>query len=434
MSNVQVLIIEDAAEIRLNIAEILRSDGFTVLEASDGEAGLALVRSSPPDCILCDIIMPIVDGYDVLKQIRAEPQTAWIPFVFLTGKDTRSQQRQGMSLGADDYLAKPFRRQELLDIIHSQLVKQSQRDQWCRQICNSQQNSQQQALEAQLKVLQLREQETQAWVGGITHDLRAPLTTIKVALELLQRAPEQADRYFTIAHQACSQSDALIEELLAFYREEDAIFSPTDPTETVEPGTVPPVGTSLSTLFTRLNAGFQARTEHLDLQLKWSEQLEVENSDFAKTGLPSALSVERIITELLNNACKYTAPGGTIQFTASLIQRSPEQPLAEQPLAEQKLDGLQVFIRNEGEIHPKALPYIFDKFYRGSEDIPDLASDQPSGSALIPGTGLGLSLVRQLTEQLGGTLEVESQQGWTTFILWIPLCQTQSNLKSTPLR
>ncbi len=421
MSNVQVLIIEDAAEIRCNIAEILRSDGFTVLEAGDGEAGLALVRSSPPDFILCDIIMPIVDGYDVLKQIRSEPQTAWIPFVFLTGKDQRSEQRQGMCLGADDYLAKPFRRQELLDILHSQLFKQAQRDQWCRQTCNSQQISQQQALEAQLKVLQLREQETQAWVGGITHDLRAPLTTIKVALELLQRAPEQADRYFTIARQACSQSDALIEELLAFYREEEAVFSPSARPETLESGPiVPPVGASLSTLFTRLNAGFQARTEHLDLQLNWSEQLEVENSDLAKTCLPSALSVERIITELLNNACKYTSPGGIIQFTASLAQS----------LDDPESDGLQVFIRNEGEIQPKALPYIFDKFYRGMDEIPDLSSDKPSGSPLIPGTGLGLSLVRQLTEQLGGTLEVESQQGWTTFILWIPLSSSQ--LKLTP--
>jgi two-component system, sensor histidine kinase and response regulator len=422
MSNVQVLIIEDAAEIRFNIAEILRSDGFTVLEAGDGEAGLALVRSSPPDLILCDIIMPIVDGYDVLKQIRSEPQTAWIPFVFLTGKDKRSEQRQGMCLGADDYLAKPFRRDELLAILHSQLAKQAQRNQWCRQTCDAQQTSQQQTLEAQLKVLQLREQETQAWVGGITHDLRAPLTTIKVALELLQRAPEQADRYFTIARQACSQSDALIEELLAFYREEE---------ETI---VTPPVlleGTSLSTLFARVKAGFQARTEHLELQLKWSEQLELQSSDLAKTQLPSALSLERIITELLNNACKYTSPGGTIQFTAHLTQPLSNQPLTD-PITDQTLDGLQVFIRNEGEIHPKALPYIFDKFYRGTEDYSNLESGKPSGSAIIPGTGLGLSLVRQLTEQLGGTLEVESQSGWTTFILWIPLFRQNSIF--TPLR
>jgi two-component system, sensor histidine kinase and response regulator len=417
MSNVQVLIIEDAAEIRFNIAEILRSDGFTVLEAGDGEAGLALVRSNPPDLILCDIVMPIVDGYDVLKQIRSEPQTAWIPFVFLTGKDKRSEQRQGMCLGADDYLAKPFRRHELLDILHSQLAKQAQRNQWCRQTCDTQQISQQQTLEAQLKVLQLREQETQAWVGGITHDLRAPLTTIKVALELLQRAPEQADRYFTIARQACSQSDALIEELLAFYREEEAIVTPPVLLES----------TSLSTLFARLKAGFQARTEHLELQLKWSEQLELQSSDIAKTQLQSALSVERIITELLNNACKYTSPGGTIQFTAHLTP-----PLADQPLANPTLDGLQVFIRNEGEIHPKALPYIFDKFYRGIEDQPLLESDKASSSEIIPGTGLGLSLVRQLTEQLGGTLEVESQSGWTTFILWIPLSRHNSSF--TPLR
>lgn len=429
MNNVQVLIIEDAAETRLNIAETLRSEGFTVLEASDGEAGLALVRSSPPDVILCDIIMPIVDGYDVLKQIRAEPQTAWIPFVFLTGKDKRSEQRHGMCLGADDYLAKPFRRHELLDVLQSQLAKQAQRTQWCRLTCDAQktsqqQVSQQQALEAQLKVLQLRDQETQAWVSGITHDLRAPLTTIKVALELLQRAPEKADRYFTIAQQACAQSDALIEELLAFYREEETLAQPPDLPQNADSGAIgTSVESNLHNLLDRLKAGFQARTEHLDLQLQWSEQPDIQHSDLATTGLPSALSIERIITELLNNACKYTASGGTIQFTASLTQSLADH-LADQKVdqkVDQKTAGLQIFIRNEGEIHPKALPYIFDRFYRGTEDIPDLASDKPLGSGLIPGTGLGLSLVRQLTEQLGGTLEVESHLGWTTFVLWIPL-------------
>jgi two-component system, sensor histidine kinase and response regulator len=417
MSNVQVLIIEDAAEIRLNIAEILRSDGFSVLEASDGEAGLALVRSNSPDFIFCDIVMPIVDGYDVLRQIRAEPQTAWIPFVFLTGKDARSEQRHGMNLGADDYLAKPFRRHELLDILHSQLAKQGQRDRWCRQVCDNQQVNHQQALQAQLKVLQLRDQETQAWVGGITHDLRAPLTTIKVALELLQRAPEKGDRYFTIARQACSQSDALIEELLAFYREEEAMVldavSPEDaaaasPRDNLGAN----LGANLSELLERLKAGFQARTEHLDLQLQWIGIPETENSGLETVLLRSALNVERVITELLNNACKYTSPGGIIQFEAYINQSAMKATESQ---------GLQVFIRNEGEIHPKALPYIFDKFYRGREDIEEMDANETQSSTLIPGSGLGLSLVRQLTEQLRGTLEVESQSGWTTFILWIPL-------------
>ncbi len=416
MSNVQVLIIEDAAEMRLNIAEILRSDGFSVLEAGDGESGLAMVRSSLPDLIFCDIMMPILDGYDVLKQLRAEAQTAWIPFVFLTGKDSRSEHRQGMCLGADDYLAKPFRRHELLDIIHSQLTKQAQRNQWCRQTYDAQQLNQQQTLQAQLQVLQLREQETQAWVGGITHDLRAPLTTLKVALELLQRAPEQADRYFSIARQACSQSDALIEELLAFYREEEGILSNTSLTENSSPRALNQnLGTNLSGLLARLKAGFQARTEHLNLQLQWSELSETEplslENSLLRSSLNSALTIERVITELLNNACKYTSPEGIIQFEAHITQS----------LSEQKLKGLQVFIRNEGEIHPKALPYIFDKFYRGGEAISEIASEKTSGSAIIPGTGLGLSLVRQLTEQLGGTLELESQNGWTIFILWIPL-------------
>ena len=76
---------------------------------------------------------------------------------------------------------------------------------------------------SQIQVLQLRQQEIQAWVGGITHDLRAPLTTIKVALELLEHRPDKSERYLAIARQACAQSDVLIEEVLTLYREEEEI-------------------------------------------------------------------------------------------------------------------------------------------------------------------------------------------------------------------
>lgn len=418
MSNVQVLIIEDAVDTRLNIAEILQSDGFAVLEASDGIVGLQLAHSNLPDIILCDIVMPIVDGYDVLKQIRSDPRTALIPFVFLTGKDKRSEQRQGMSLGADDYLAKPFRRHELLEMLHGQLIKYAQRNQWCRQSCEAQQINHQQTLQAQLQVLQLREQETQAWISGITHDLRAPLTTIKVALELLQQKPEQSDRYFTIARQACSQSDALIEELLALYREEEVKKKNLDPDqeETSVQASKVTINQSLSHLLERLQGSFQARTAHLNLQLEW--QVPPNDVVLSHEVTRSALSLERMMTELLNNACKYTPSGGTIQFQVEIL--ALDDRLAPD-FAPKNAPWLKVLVRNEGEIQPDALPYIFNKFYRGRESLADSPPTERLSSDYIPGTGLGLSVVRQLTHQLGGKLEVDSQHGWTTFTLCLPI-------------
>ena len=105
MRIVQVLVIEDDTDARSNIVEILRSDGFEVLEAIDGESGVESALAHLPDVILCDIVMPIWDGYEVLKRLRDEHTTAQIPFIFLTGKESRSEQRRGMCLGADDYLA-----------------------------------------------------------------------------------------------------------------------------------------------------------------------------------------------------------------------------------------------------------------------------------------------------------------------------------------
>lgn len=106
-----------------NLVELLETEGFGVLQASNGLAGLTLARENRPDVILCDIMMPDLDGYEVLASLRQEPSTASVPFVFLTAKADRSDMRQGMNLGADDYLVKPFTRAELLSAITTRLSK-----------------------------------------------------------------------------------------------------------------------------------------------------------------------------------------------------------------------------------------------------------------------------------------------------------------------
>lgn len=118
----KVLVIEDDARWRTLVELSLEADGHVVLTAADGLAGLALA-SEKPDVILCDVEMPRLNGYAVLEALRQQPELRSIPFIFLTARSARSDQRKGMVLGADDYITKPFEPRELIESIHGVLAK-----------------------------------------------------------------------------------------------------------------------------------------------------------------------------------------------------------------------------------------------------------------------------------------------------------------------
>jgi DNA-binding NarL/FixJ family response regulator len=119
----KILVIEDQASMRRNLVTILEMEGFQTLFAEDGEKGLALAQRERPDLILCDVMMPALDGYGVLQALRQQKELATIPFIFLTAKGERTDVRAGMNLGADDYLAKPVTREDLLAAIQSRLAR-----------------------------------------------------------------------------------------------------------------------------------------------------------------------------------------------------------------------------------------------------------------------------------------------------------------------
>ncbi len=118
----KVLVIEDDARWRTLVELSLEAEGHTVLTAADGLAGLALA-SEKPDVILCDVEMPRLNGYAVLEALRQQPELRAIPFIFLTARSARSDQRKGMVLGADDYITKPFEPRELVESIAGVLAK-----------------------------------------------------------------------------------------------------------------------------------------------------------------------------------------------------------------------------------------------------------------------------------------------------------------------
>jgi DNA-binding NarL/FixJ family response regulator len=117
MSMYSILIIEDDPSYRSMMESFLQLEGFEVRTASDGQSGLSLVREKRPDLVLCDIMMPGMDGHSVMETMKSEDGIADIPFIFVTALGDRADVRRGMSAGADDYLTKPFSADELLAAI-----------------------------------------------------------------------------------------------------------------------------------------------------------------------------------------------------------------------------------------------------------------------------------------------------------------------------
>lgn len=118
-----ILLIEDNKEMRENTAEILELSKYKVLTAKNGKEGIEIALKQKPDLIICDIMMPVLDGYGVLHSLAKNEETASIPFIFLTAKAERSDFRKGMEMGADDYVTKPFDDMELLNAVESRLKK-----------------------------------------------------------------------------------------------------------------------------------------------------------------------------------------------------------------------------------------------------------------------------------------------------------------------
>jgi len=119
----KILLIEDNAEMRENTAEILTLSNYNVLTAVNGKEGVNIAMQELPDLIICDIMMPVLDGYGVLHMLSKNEKTSGIPFIFLSAKADRMDLRKGMEMGADDYLTKPFDEIELLNAIETRLKK-----------------------------------------------------------------------------------------------------------------------------------------------------------------------------------------------------------------------------------------------------------------------------------------------------------------------
>ncbi|MGD1949831.1 MAG: response regulator transcription factor [Leptolyngbyaceae cyanobacterium] len=204
---IKILVIEDEVEIRANLLELLDLEGYSVTGADNGMTGLLGAMEQTPDLIICDVMMPKLDGYDVLRALRQEPKTAAVPFIFLTALANKGDIRRGMVLGADDYLTKPFTRSDVLTAVETRLQRQA--------VCQS-------------KLVQLHD-EIQQFRTGLS-DTQAALVTemrqhlkdaavkLDIVTNILKTLPpgEQRERSIALVQNVCASEIKMLTKVPNF--------------------------------------------------------------------------------------------------------------------------------------------------------------------------------------------------------------------------
>ncbi|MDY6939220.1 MAG: response regulator [Cyanobacteriota bacterium] len=199
----KILVIEDEQLLLKNILSILKAEGFEAIGASGGSRGVEMATSETPDLIICDVMMPELDGYGVLKQLQQNPETHLIPFIFLTAKSDRADIRQGIELGADDYLTKPFDIEELLRAIEARFKKQEAF------------YGRMQSLSEELDKLQQFVSAKDEMFSNLTQELRQPVSNINMALKMLEneQPPEAKERYLKILQEEFTREISLLNQV-----------------------------------------------------------------------------------------------------------------------------------------------------------------------------------------------------------------------------
>jgi signal transduction histidine kinase len=358
----RILVVDDKENVRAMLRDILQAHGLEVHLANDGIAALTSIRERRPDLILSDINMAGLDGYELLEQVRQDPVTAQLPFVLMTGKADLRGMRNGMSLGADDYLPKPFSMAELLGVIKRRLERQDAL-----------------ALEAESRMDLLRNSITMM----LPHELLTPLNGIIGVATLLEGGDATADDLDSFSEILRESGDRLHRLILNFLTLARLELLANDPikrsqlrTEECSTG-----GAWIQSLATGIAERWKRPG---DLQLDLAPlRLGISRQDLGKT-----------LSELLDNAFKFSDP------------TTPVALICEAAAGVGKLT-----VRDEGRgMKPDHLDKIgaFQQFDR------KLYEQQ--------GTGLGATIAKRLVELQGGSFVIQSAIGeGTTVSLSLPL-------------
>ncbi len=278
----KILIIDDSDDLREDVVEMLQLENYEVVSAADGDTGIELAKSFRPDLILCDIMMPGTNGFEVLKAIRADAKTAVIPFIFLTAKVERLSMRQGMVLGADDYITKPYKVDELLKSIDTQLKKRADLN------------------EAANKHLdELRHSISMA----LPHELRTPLNTIMGFSEMLQSEsqhlkPDQIYDWATQINTAAYRIYHIFENYIAYSRVQIMLHSDED--------------TRPDSALEEWDFNAQAKVMQIAQKHERFADLQAQIDPVPDLHI-RAEDAERLVQELVDNAFKFSQAGDSVE-------------------------------------------------------------------------------------------------------------------------
>lgn len=360
----KVLIIEDDNRIRANIAEILAYEGYETFEAENGQVGVQVAQQIIPDIIICDVMMPELDGYGVLLQLRSERSTQNIPFIFLTARVDRPDIRYGMELGADDYLTKPFLPNELLRAIQARLEKHAKLTE-----------------EHAGKMDELRDH----LLTTLPHELRTPLTGILGYAQMLvmsseTMSPAKISKMAEMIDKAGQRLHRLIENYL-LYAQIEIIQSDPKRLNALRSYSIDNPADIIEN-----SARQKAYSEDRDKDLTVS----VQDAHVQIT----ANDLQKIVMELVDNAFKFSEPG-----TAVEVEAAP--------------DGNDYMLRVSD--HGRGMT---------PEQIQQVGVYMQFERKLYEQQGLGLGLInaKRIAELHGGKLKIESTYGQrTTVHIRLPL-------------
>ena len=353
-----ILIIDDEEAFRSITALTLRRRGFDTCEAGDGGAGAEVARRQLPDLVLCDLHMEGSDGYSTLEAIRRDPATATIPFILMTGMNDTTVMRRGMDLGADDFLEKPFKPEQLITAVNARLQKQ--------QVLRG---------TAEKKLTDLRANLSLA----LPHELITPLNGILGPAQLLSSdaaslsAEEVAEFGRTILESA-ERLHRTVENFLVYARLELQAATPEAKEALCRERT------------DGVRALLEARAKHFAAVAGRASDLRL---DLAGGGV--AMGVElftKLADEIFDNAFKFSRAGSAVQVSGVVV------------------DGRYTLVVTDagGGMTPEQLAAVgagvqFDRSTREQQ-----------------GAGLGLAIARRITELHGGSLGVESRPGQGTVV------------------
>ncbi len=341
----KILIVDDDPDVREGIAEILEAEGFLTLIAENGTDALAQAEEFQPDLIICDVIMPLMSGYELLKKCRQEPSLALVPFIFLTAHADKEILRHGMELGADDYLIKPIDHKDLIGAIAARLRKQSFLHEATAH-----------KLEALRRSITL----------SLPHELRTPLSGILGMADILieeanSLSPEEVADIGRDLLTCGERLNRLIQNFLLYAE--------------LETGDTQPPHTNALTPIRELTTNIAHKCARLAHR---PEDLYLELTD-AVVLIPSP-RWQKIVEEIIDNAFRYSVAGQRVTIKSWF-----------------KDDLLILQIRDCGRgmtAHQIANLGAYMQFDRRIHEQ--------------QGTGLGLTLAKRLVEFYGGVLMIDS--------------------------